>query len=64
MSPVLPVNYANGRRQITKVSRGVIENEQSNPKFLYNRISLVIHKRKITVNMKVSGFCYEIHFHY
>jgi hypothetical protein len=49
MSPVLPVNYANGRRQITKE---------------LNRISLVIHKRKITVNMKVSGFCYEIHFHY
>jgi hypothetical protein len=25
---------------------------------------LVIHKIKTTVNMKVCGFCYEIHFHY
>ena len=25
--------------------------------------SLFIHERKTTENMKVSGFCYELHFH-
>jgi hypothetical protein len=26
--------------------------------------SINIHKGKTTENMKVSGFCYEMHFHY